>query len=164
VADLRAEQDSGRQFREWTSALETLLVDRPTTTGSDGSLAILAWNLIPRAPGRRSSMGDPLTQTGAQYEHEGESMQLSLVLEGTGPRHSALVSRVDDTHGNLARAYQQLGSPPYPTTDQIAELKKRTQLEPPQSIPIRNQQISLAIPANGIALIEVDSVPARRRS
>lgn len=128
----------------------------------DGSLAILAWNLIPQAPGQRSSMGDPFVQTEAQFTHEGEPLNITLVLDGAHPSPRALVTRVDDTHGSLSRAYKEIGSPPYPTREQIAGLKKRTELPAPESVAIRQQQISLAIPPNGVALIEVPSTTARK--
>ena len=127
------------------------------TRRKDGSLAVLAWNLIPQPAGQRSSMGDPLTQSSAQYGQEGESIHLKLVLDGEHTYRHALVTRVDDSHGSLRRAYQDIGSPAYPTEDQIAELKKKTQLPAPESVPIQQREVSLSIPPNGIALIEIEA-------
>ncbi len=125
------------------------------TRRKDGSLAILAWNLIPQAPGQRSSMGDPLAQTAAEEATEGQPIQIALALAGGRAYHHAQITRVDDAHGNLARAYKDIGSPAYPTQQQIAELKQRVQLSPPQAAPVHGQSISLEIPPNGLALIEV---------
>jgi xylan 1,4-beta-xylosidase len=125
------------------------------TRRKDGSLAILAWNLIPQPPGQRSSMGDPLVQSAAQYQQAGESLALKLILDSRHSYRHALISRVDDSHGSLRRAYQDIGSPAYPTADQTAELKKRTQLPAPESVAIHQQEIALTLPPNGVALIDI---------
>ena len=125
------------------------------TRRKDGSLAILAWNLIPQPAGQRSSMGDPLVQSAAQYGQQGESLDIRLLLDTEHPHRHALVSRVDETHGSLRRAYEEMGSPPYPTENQIAELKKKTQLPAPENLAIQQREISLTIPPNGIVLIEI---------
>lgn len=134
------------------------------TRRKDGSISILVWNLIPEAPGQRSSMGDPLLQTETQYERQGNSMQLRLAFEGAHLPSHALVSRIDESHGSLRRAYEDIGSPAYPTETQISDLKKRTELQPPETVAINQQRISLSIPPNGIALIEFAPKATRTNS
>jgi xylan 1,4-beta-xylosidase len=125
------------------------------TRRKDGSLAILVWNLIPQAPGVRSSMGDPLSQSAAQYETAGEKRRLVLKLEGAHKHGRANVTRVDETSGNFRNAYQKTGSPAYPTQDQIQELKRASELMRPETIVVsQNGEISLDLPPNGVALIE----------
>ena len=124
------------------------------TRRSDGSLAILVWNLIPRPPGMRSASGDPLLQTAGQDGQNGEELHLSLQIEGTHRR--ARITRVDENSGNLSRAYQEMGSPAYPTVKQIDELKVKCQLAPAEAVSLNEQrQLSLTIPPNGIALVEL---------
>jgi xylan 1,4-beta-xylosidase len=125
------------------------------TRRKDGSVAILLWNLIPQTPGVRSSMGDPLVQTGAQYQTAGDALNLTLTLAGGRGLHSARVSRVDASHGSLHAAYEAIGKPQYPTREQIEELKRRAALPAPESIAVHGREISLAIPPNGIALVEL---------
>jgi xylan 1,4-beta-xylosidase len=132
------------------------------TRRQDGSLAVLVWNLIPQPPGQRSSMGDPLVQTGPQLSTEGEAIHLNVALDGSHAFAHAQVTRVDDQHGSLARAWKDIGSPTYPTREQIADLKKRTQLPPPELLAISKQAVSLSVPPNGIALLEFSAAPLRR--
>jgi xylan 1,4-beta-xylosidase len=134
------------------------------TRRSDGSLAILAWNLVPLAPGQRSSMGDPLIQTEAQVTSQGEPLNITLVVDSTRAPSQASVTRVDESHGSLSRAYNEIGNPAYPTEAQITDLKKRAKLPPLENIAIHHEQISLAIPTNGIALIELPAKTARKNS
>jgi xylan 1,4-beta-xylosidase len=125
------------------------------TRRKDGSLAILVWNLIPQPPGVRSSMGDPLTQSAAQYENSGAKVRLTLKLLGAHKHGRARVTRVDETSGNFRPAYEKLGSPPYPTEEQIKQFKHASELAAPENVAINQQgEISVEIPPNGVALVE----------
>jgi xylan 1,4-beta-xylosidase len=125
------------------------------TRRSDGSIAILLWNLIPRAPGQRSSMGDPFTQSADQFGNSGEAVNARVSIRGGHAHRKVSVTRVDESHGNLQRVYQQIGSPQYPTREQIEDLQHRAALPPPETLAIHNQQVALSIPPNGIALLEL---------
>ena len=64
--------------------------------------------------------------------------------------------RVDKNSGNFHQAYEAMGSPAYPTVEQIAELKQKSELKTPELIPLNPQkQLSLSIPPNGVALVEI---------
>lgn len=125
------------------------------TRRKDGSIGVLLWNLIPRTPGQRAGMGDPLVQTGDQYGGSGEAVEMKISLEGGRHYRTARVSRVDANHGSLIRAYQDLGSPAYPTGEQIEELKRRAALPAPEHVAVHAQTLSVSIPPNGIALVEL---------
>jgi len=126
------------------------------TRRKDGSLAILVWNLIPQPPGQHTSMGDPLVQSSMSYETTGETLNLSLALDGVHSHAQVRITRADDTSGNFHRAYEAMGSPAYPTTEQIAELKQKSGLMAPEVVHVNPQrQISISIPPNGLALLEV---------
>jgi xylan 1,4-beta-xylosidase len=126
------------------------------TRRKDGSLAILAWNLIPRPPGQRSAMGDPLLQTSAPSEPKGETLNLVLALEGSHLHKRAHLTRVDENSGNFRRVYQDMGSPAYPTPQQIEELKRKSDVAAPEVVSLHAQkQITLALPPNGVALVEL---------
>jgi xylan 1,4-beta-xylosidase len=127
------------------------------TRRKDGSLAILIWNLLPQDPKHRTSMGDPLVQTDVQFATQGEAKEFTLQLEGWHKRGSVKLSRVDREHGDLGRAYQKIGAPEYPTMPQIAELKLMSALREPEIVHLDHQgQITLSVPPNGVALLELE--------
>jgi beta-xylosidase len=98
-----------------------------------------------------------MLQTSAQYEQRGEAQNLVLALEGGHSHRRARITRVDENSGNLARAYERMDSPAYPTVDQIAALKRKSELAPPESVSLNAQkQIEIAVPPNGVALIELE--------
>ena len=125
------------------------------TRRSDGSLAILVWNLV-LDPKQHSSMGDPLLQNQVQFVTQGESREFTLKLEG-GRKHGQFkISRVDGEHGSFMHAYQEMGSPEYPTEKQIELLKRASQLPEPEVRSLSaGGEITVSIPANGVALLEL---------
>ena len=127
------------------------------TRRKDGSLAILAWNLIPQPPGHKhSSTGDPMLQTSVEESDEGETKQIVLKLERERKHLKGHITRVDQSSGDFRSAYREMGSPPYPTIRQIAELKRRSELAKAEPIALSaEKEIRLTIPANGIALLEL---------
>lgn len=126
------------------------------TRRKDGTLAILVWNLIPQPPGQRSSMGDPLSQDAAQYETKGEPLHVTLALDGVHSHRTATITRVDGNNGNFRRAYEEMGSPAYPTMNQINDLKQKSQPAAAERVTLNAQrQISISVPPNGVALLEI---------
>jgi xylan 1,4-beta-xylosidase len=126
------------------------------TRRKDGSLAILVWNLIPRLPGHRSSMGDPLLQASGQDEQKGDALDLVLSLEDAHLHKRAHITRVDQNTGDFHRAYEAMGSPAYPTVKQIDELKRKSEPAAPEVLSLNAQkQINLSVPPNGVALVEL---------
>lgn len=126
------------------------------TRRGDGSIAILVWNLVPQPPGQHTSTGDPALQTGVQYSNEGKPREFVLVFEGEHRRLKGQITRVDENSGNLRRAYEQLGSPEYPTVQQIEQLKQSTQIAKAHPVTLSDHgELSISVPPNGIALIEL---------
>src|SRR5689334_5759798 len=74
-----------------------------------GAPVLAAWNLV--LPGA----------TGA-------AKSVTFEFSGLSGHHSALVRRVDATHGSLLSAYEQMGRPQSPTTSQIEQLRKAAAL------------------------------------
>ena len=125
------------------------------TRRSDGSLAILLWNLI-LDPKQHSSMGDPLVQNEVQFVTRGESREFTLKLEGERKHGLFKISRVDGEHGSFMHAYQEMGSPEYPTEKQIEQLKRASQLPEPEVRHLSaGGEITVSIPANGVTLLEL---------
>jgi xylan 1,4-beta-xylosidase len=76
-------------------------------------------------------------------------VQVHLEIDGLhGKTADAAEYRVDATHGNAYRAWQQMGSPVHPTLDQVEQLQKAGALK--QSVP--SHSISLSA---GMAAIEL---------
>jgi len=105
------------------------------TRRADGTLVIALWNYV--APGRS---GAPTT--------------ISLQLRHVAAR-SARVLRLDAESGDVSGAYQRMGSPTYPTQAQLQQLLKASALAAPQEVPIVDERISITLPANGLATVEV---------
>jgi len=126
------------------------------TRRKDGSVAILLWNLAPQDPKQHSSMGDPLVQTEGQFATQGEAREFKLHLEGERRHGLVKISRIDSEHGSFNHAYQAMESPEYPTANQIEELKRASRLPEPEVRQLSAQgEITLSIPANGVALLEL---------
>jgi xylan 1,4-beta-xylosidase len=107
------------------------------TRRPDGTLVIAAWNLF-------------------LPEEAGQSKTITLVFKGLpGARRRAAVYRLDATHGSLAATYDQLGKPPYPTQTQIAQLRRASEIPPPDSIQLENGKITIKLPPQGLAVIEI---------
>ena len=125
------------------------------TRRGDGSLAILVWNLIPQPPGVHSSMGDPLSQNAAPYQMTGESITLRLKLQDARKPRRASVTRVDASISRFKNAYERMGSPAYPTEEQIEQLKRASELPPSENLAVDHEgNVTVVLPPNGVALVE----------
>jgi xylan 1,4-beta-xylosidase len=105
------------------------------TRTKDGTLELALWNYAPP-------------------EETGAPRTMTLRFKGTNAAH-ALISRVDGDHGDFHSAYQKMGSPRYPSGQQIQELRQATELPLPESTEIRNGELTITVPAHGLAVIEI---------
>jgi xylan 1,4-beta-xylosidase len=106
------------------------------TRRSDGTLAIAVWNLfLPEA--------------------KGEPKTVTIAVKGLSGKSRALVSRVDSEHGSPLAAYDAMGKPAFPTQKQIEELRHAAELPPPDVQYFRGGKLTLVLPPDGLALIEV---------
>ncbi len=106
------------------------------TRRPDGTLVLAVWNLF-------------------LPEESGQSKQFTIALSGLAGHHRAVVYRLDTTHGSLLATYDQLGKPPNPTQAQIAQLQRASEIPPPESIQLEKGKITISIPPQGLALIEI---------
>ncbi len=106
-----------------------------TRTG-EGALSVALWNLV-----------DP----GAA----GEAKAVKLEFKGVKPDARIAISRVDDEHGNALALYEKMGSPRYPTADQIRELREDSRLPDPAYDELTEGSYTLQLPVNGLAVIQV---------
>ncbi len=105
------------------------------TRRDDGTLVLAVWNYAP--PGEA---GTPKTFT--------------LHFTGTNLSH-ATISRVDRDHGDVHPAYEKMGAPRYPTEAEIQELRKAAELAPAEEQDVNNGELTLTIPGQGLALVEL---------
>jgi xylan 1,4-beta-xylosidase len=107
------------------------------TRRADGTLVIAAWN-----------MAEPPGSTVADK---------TITLDLSGLRHgaTATVRRVDAEHGDTLDAWKQMGSPAFPTLEQIAALKKIGTLAEPAPLPLDGDHLTVHLPSSGLAVIEV---------
>jgi xylan 1,4-beta-xylosidase len=106
------------------------------TQRADGTLALALWNLV-----------DP--------DKAGAPKQFRLTFSRVPSNVRVAISRVDDDHGNALRAYEAMGSPPYPTDEQIRQLNAATKLPAPAETHLDGNHLDLNIQVNALVLIEV---------
>ncbi len=105
------------------------------TRRDDGTVVLAIWNYAPP-----EQAGSPRTVT----------------LRFKNARlHRATLSRVDHEHGDFHAAYEKMGSPRYPTQKQIQELRHAAELPNPESRKLKNNELTVTLPAQGLALIEL---------
>jgi len=105
------------------------------TRRKDGALVLAVWNYV--VPGE-----------------EGTCKTISLQLKG-GHVQVASIWRVDRDHGDFHSAYEKMGSPRYPTQAQIHQLREAVDLTEPETRQLRDDGLTIALPAHGLAVIEL---------
>ncbi|MFZ0618416.1 MAG: hypothetical protein WAM01_06985 [Candidatus Acidiferrales bacterium] len=106
------------------------------TKRADGALVVAVWNL-------------------SLPEEAGSPKNLTLRFKGLAGRHGASISHLDAKHGSLMDAYAAMGSPAYPTQKQIAALRRASELPAPETRPVENGALHIALPPKGLALIVI---------
>ena len=105
------------------------------TKRKDGTLAVAVWNLV-----------DP--------DKTGGTHTMRLVFDHVRTDAPVTITRVDDDHGNTLAAYRAIGSPRYPTDDQIQKLNAATQVSP-SSEHLEGNHLDVSLQPNALVLIEV---------
>lgn len=105
------------------------------TRRADGTLVLALWNYSP--PGEA-----------------GAAQTFMLQFKKTRATH-ATISLVDHDHGDVRPAYAKMGSPQYPTKNQIEGLRKAADLPAPETRLLKNGELTLTLPAQGLAVIEL---------
>jgi len=106
------------------------------TKASDGSLVIALWNLV--NPG---STGTPKT--------------VKLQFKGVKPDAHVAIRRVDEDHGNTLSLWEKMGSPRYPTQDQLNDLRQQSRLSAADSDSLTDGNLTLELPVNGVVMLQV---------
>ena len=106
------------------------------THGSNGSMIVAVWNYSPP-------------------EQPGTSRSITLKFKGS-PAKTAWISNADPEHGDVHPAYEKMGSPRYPTSAQLIELRKAAAINSPVKQELRNGELTLTLPTYGLALIRLE--------
>jgi len=106
------------------------------TKREDGTFAIALWNLV-----------DP--------DEERASRKLRLTFRGVPPSAWVSISTVDHDHGNVLPAYKALGSPRYPTEEQIRKMNAATALPTPKRVRLTESHLDLELSRNALAILVV---------
>ena len=118
--------------------------DMIVTRRDDGTLVIAAWNLTP-----------PEAPTGP-------TKNIQLTLRNISANSSYSYSVVDDDHSNTLAAYKSMGSPQYPTAEQVRKMNEATAPASEQHS-LKSGRLDLALKPNALALIQIPAGDERER-
>jgi len=90
----------------------------------------------------------------AAPEQTGLPRTVILQFKNAKPR-SAILSRLDHEHGDFHSVYEKMGSPRYPSQAQIQALRHSAELPAPETIKLKNDEMTVILPAQSLALIEL---------
>jgi xylan 1,4-beta-xylosidase len=112
------------------------------TRRTDGSLVIALWNYV---------------------SAEETGLPATIVLRLPHAALSARLLRLDADHGDAGGEYARMGSPQYPTPTQLDLLIKASALPAAEELAIVGDRVSVTLPPNGLATVEVMSRAAGGR-
>lgn len=117
--------------------------------GKDGRIAVLVWNL--------AEVDQPAGIPGMTSERKirGEAKRVTLQLDGIKGRKNAEVRFVDWERGSPMPAWRAMGSPQYPSRDQIVQLRKASQPVVETRRLDAHGTLTLDLPPEGLALVEI---------
>lgn len=104
------------------------------TRRANGTLVLAFWNYV-----------DPGST--------GPARRIVVQLRNTHARNASVQS-LDAEHGNVRAAYERMGSPRYPTREQLAQLRTAAALPPPLSRSL-DGGLTLEIPPYGLVLVTI---------
>ena len=114
----------------------TIVTRRP-----DGSLVVAVWNIVdPDVPA-----GDPRRST----------RTVTLDFRNIDENANVTVSQVDDTNGNPLPLYRSMGSPQYPTPQQVERLNASSALPAPRLRQLEKSRLTFDLLPNALALLTV---------
>ncbi len=128
------------------------------TRRSDGTTAVLVWNLIPEKHSGRFANGNPFAAGAGASGAHGADLKLNLKFAGAAGQKQIMVSQVNDKVGTAVPKWNSMGNPEYPLPNQIAELRAAAELPAPEMRQLASgepTEFSITLPPNGIALLEL---------
>lgn len=110
----------------------------------------LVWNLadVQQAPG--------IPGASATRKVVGDRKSIVVTAKGGRPGQPVQLRYVDQERGSPYPAWRKMGSPQYPSREQMALLRKAAEIEPPETRRLDARgTITIDLPPEGIALIEM---------
>ncbi|CAN7583328.1 glycosyl hydrolase [Phenylobacterium sp. LjRoot219] len=117
--------------------------------GQSGA-AVMVWNL--------AEVLQPAGIPGARSERKvtGQAKRLQVTLKGAKPGQNVKVTFVDQERGSPYPTWRALGSPQYPTPDQLGKIRAAAELPAPEIRKLgAGGELVLELPPEGVALIEL---------
>jgi len=109
------------------------------TKRADGGLTIALWNYA-------ASDGEVACV----------KKQFHLKFDGLAPTAPLHESILDAEHGNALAAFERMGSPAFPSRQQIEELRRAAVMAPPETHALENGELTVSVRCQGLLLIESD--------
>ena len=120
------------------------------TRRAGGGAAVLVWNLA--EVGQRPGLPDASTER----KVTGQAKRYRVSLKGAKPGQTVKVSYVDQERGSPFPAWRALGSPKYPTREQMAKIRAAADIAPPEVRKLdKGGELMIDLPPEGVALIEL---------
>jgi xylan 1,4-beta-xylosidase len=104
------------------------------TRRADGAFVVALWNYV--APGESSA-------------------PLAIALRLPQGTRAVRLRRLDESHGDVHGEYVKMGSPEYPTRNQLQALKLSAALPEAEQLSIVNDRVSITLPPNGLVTAEI---------
>jgi beta-xylosidase len=118
------------------------------TRDDNGAVAVLLWNLGTSD----ASSGIP----GVTRSQQTAAQQRTLSIKVTGPARPIRLTRIDMDRGSARSAWEAMGKPAYPTTDQLAALREAATMPAAEILKSDGQgRLSIALASDGLALLEI---------
>lgn len=112
--------------------------------------AVLVWNLA------EAQQASGIPGASSVRKVTGEAKRITVRLKGARPGQAVKVSFVDMERGSPYPAWRALGSPQYPTRDQLAKIRSAAELAAPQTLKLNSaRELVVDLPPEGVALLEL---------
>ena len=119
------------------------------TRGPGKSVRALVWNLA------ETTQPSGFPGTSRTRTVIGDTKSFAVEFKGARGGEPVTVSYVDQVRGSPMPAWRTMGSPQYPSVQQVAKLRKSAEIPPPERRRLDAQgTLQLELPPEGIALIE----------
>ena len=109
--------------------------DALITKKDDGSIVIAVWNLV--EPGATAA-----------------AKEFAIDVRAGGAKNATIL-RADAQHGDTLDAWKTMGSPQYPSREQIDQLRKTGAPAVAEVVSIKSGRLSLNVPPQGLAVITI---------
>jgi len=92
-------------------------------------------------------------------DKSGSLLHLRLAFDHVTANAPVTIRLLDDNHGNTLAVYRALGSPQYPTKEQVQKINAATALPAPDRPHLDGTHLDLELQVNALALIEIPATP-----